>query len=238
MSRGYCDGKEVFNLVRDICERYNGHIGFPRVNLKKDPNEVRKDIAEVIDELRTTANKHLDKIGFQIKTGFDEVKFEDTYQQYYVLVHLEENEQIARMQKTYTESELELLRLICFYLIDERRDNGCTDTEIQLSNRHMDMSQSKKKMSSMEATKTVHKFIEDGYLVKRKTSSRNSKGSSRIGLGARLMIELEQWLLDETNVEKCTACNKPVLNPVVCQSRSCDAMFHQQCVGTKSRCSV
>merc|ERR1719312_732790 len=112
----------------------------------------------------TASNTALEKVQFQIKKGFDEVKTEEQYLQYYVLVHLDENEQISRLQKNYSEGELDLLRVICFHLINDRSDN--TDTEINVANCYLKTHVSRKRLQPMEASRAVEQFIQDGYLVK------------------------------------------------------------------------
>ena len=75
---------------------------------------------------------------------------------------------------------------------------------------------SKKKLTQLEAAKTLKGFIAEGYLTKRGT--RAQKGG-RIGLGARLMMELEVWLEKNTNIESCTSCSKPVTISVLCTNK-------------------
>ncbi|XP_023336191.1 uncharacterized protein LOC111707335 isoform X2 [Eurytemora carolleeae] len=185
MSRGIMTGSEVFSLVRDICEEFKGRPGFPKINLSASPKEVNQDIAELIEELYTVANYSLEKIQFQIKKGFEETKTDSQYVQYYTLVPTEENEQIAKLQKNMTEPELELLKLICIHLIEDRPDK--TDTETNLINQCIKggNNASKKKLTQLEAAKTLKGFIAEGYLTKRGT--RAQKGG-RIGLGGILIL--------------------------------------------------
>jgi len=230
-------GKEVFSLVREIETVYKGKPGFPVIKMDQSPQAVNESIAALIDDLYNTANIHLEKVKFQIKKGMEELKLDENYEQYYALVPLEENEQIAKLQKNFTEPEMEFLRLIIQHIVDDRTDK--MDTENNLINLSMRGGQnaSKKKLTNMEATKMLRFFISQGYLFRRNT--RGQKGG-RIGLGARLMMELECWLENNTEeVQKCSACQKPVVIYVKCTNESCGKYFHKYCieVKTKSRCS-
>jgi len=234
MSRGFMTGKEVFSLVKDIANEFNGKPGFPTIRMDEQQKDINENIAVLIEDLHKTANHHLDKVKFQIKKGMEELKMEDHFVQYYAFVPLEENEQIAKLQKNYTEPELEFLRLICQHLVDERVDG--MDTENNLINLSLrgGLNSTKKKLTNVEATKTLRFFISQGYLIRRNT--RGQKGG-RIALGARLLMELECWLEKYTDIKKCASCSKPVVINVQCPNKNCESTFHKFCVESKSRCT-
>jgi len=235
MSHGFMTGQDVYALVKKICEEYNGTPGFPSVRFDQDQSEVTQDIAALIDNFLKTANNSLEKIQFQIKKGHEETKTGATYMQFYAFVPLEENEQIAKLQKNLTEPELEFLKLITYHLIDERPDG---DTENNLINLCMQggLNAAKKKLTSIEAAKSLRSFLEQGYLAK--IGVRKGKTGGRVGVGVRLLLELEGWLERNTEVAKCSNCTKPVVITVSCNAKSCDGVFHKRCVETKSRCTV
>lgn len=240
MSRGYMTGAECFNLAKQICETFNGSRDFPTIKLDQDPDDLRQDLAELIGDLHSVANQSLEQIQFQIKKGYDEVKVDDVYTQYYVFAPLEENEQIAKLQKTYSEPELEFLKIICEHLINDRTDK--MDTEINVTNLCIKggCNSQKRKLTAMEATATVATFIADGYLTKRATTShRTSSSKGRIGLGARLVLELDSWLAsnEDLELENCESCKKVVVISVACQSKNCDTYYHRYCVTGKTKCS-
>ncbi len=48
----------------------------------------------------------------------------------------------------------------------------------------------------------------------------------RIGLGTRLLLELDSWLLSNTGIEKCSACQKVVAINTLCSERHGPQSFY------------
>jgi len=198
-----------------------------------------QDIAALLEDFMKVANHSLEKVQFQIRKGYEETKCGDTYKQFYAFVPLEENEQIAKLQRNFTEPEVEFLRLIILHLIDEK-----SDTENNLINLCMQggFNSAKKKLNTQEAAKTIKSFLTHGYLARlgAKGGVRAGAKGGRLVAGVRLFLELEGWLDNENNteIEKCDSCHKPVINSVTCQIRNCSAKFHMRCVESKSKCTI
>ena len=125
MSRGLMTGQDVYKGVKSICETYQNSRDFPSSLNINDPQE----IAEMIDLFMEETNRALEKIQLQISKTQEEVKTDGKgYTQYYVLAPTFENVQLARLQKNYTEPELEWLRLVAEHLVDRWEfifDNLC-----------------------------------------------------------------------------------------------------------------
>lgn len=242
MSRGYMPGEEVFELAKAMQknETFRGKNEFRRVNLESD--NAKADMADFIEDLLDTANSSLEPIHMQIKKGADEFKTAkgdiEIYKQYYTLVLTEENEAIAKLQKHYSEPELEWLKLVCEYLIDETEDRVETDTKLINLCLRGGQNASKKKLSTMETQKVLLMFLADGYLIRAGISKRANKGG-RIGLGTRLLLELDTWLLTTTNIDKCSACQKVVAIYTKCSDSDCEGIFHASCLEKRGyKCSV
>eukprot|EP00088_Acartia_fossae_P004854 TRINITY_DN12100_c0_g1_i1.p1 TRINITY_DN12100_c0_g1~~TRINITY_DN12100_c0_g1_i1.p1 ORF type:complete len:280 (+),score=63.65 TRINITY_DN12100_c0_g1_i1:32-841(+) len=233
MSQGYMSGKEIFVFAMCLVEKFDGMPGFPKINLGGAEDEKKAELAELIDDLYTTTNEALEKINFQIKRGCQEVKEDDTYEQCYAFVPLEENQQIAKCQKIFSEQELEYLKTICHHLATEK-----IATEMKLINLCMQVgiSANRKKLSTIEASRVVRSFVSHGYLVNNRKHSRAKSSGGTYHLGARLILELETWLKDNIEADLCRACKKVVFVSVECPMKNCDNVYHRQCAESKPKC--
>jgi len=228
MSRGCINGKDLFIFTTRLIEKFSGCPGFEKINI-----ENKVDVANLMDELFQTSNEALEKINFQIKRGKQEMKDDDQYQQCYTFVPIEENETIAKLQKIFTEAELEFLKTICFHLADEK-----TATENKLINLCMEggLNSNKKKLTTVEAARVVRAFTDQGYIINSRKHNRSGSKGGTYHLGARLILELENWLEKNIEVDICRACSKPVFVTVECLTRNCNNYYHRYCVETKPKC--
>jgi len=242
MSEGIMTGTEVFIFVKILAEDYfNGTPGFPTIDFNnEDQASVKNDVADLIEELLATSNAALESNNFQIKKGKEEVKVDDSYQQCYVFVPTEENQQIAKMQKVFTDSELEYFKIIIYHLAENK-----TATENRLINLCSEGGiTSKKKLSPMEAEKAIKNFVHLRYLLHVRKHSRASSKGGTYSLGARAILELESWLVNNVDdVKKCRSCHKPVIVSVECSTsggnKRCEAVYHKSCAEKcKSKCTV
>ena len=109
-------GQEVFQGVKKICQQYKDHRSFP----SRMVIEEREDLAEMLDNMLTKANKALEPINMEIVKIQEEVKINnDFYNQFYVLNITDPNESIAKLQKHYGEPEMEWLKLAAIHLVEE-----------------------------------------------------------------------------------------------------------------------
>jgi len=229
MSHGFMTGIEVFIFTKCLVEKFTGTPGFPKIDL--DDNG---EVGDFLDDLYKTSNENLEKVNFQIKRGKQEVKEDDKYALCYAFVPTEENEQIAKMQKIFTESELDFLKTICFHLADEK-----TATENKLINLCIEgglNNSTRKKLTTVEAARVVKTFTELGYIMNTRKHNRAGSKGGTYHLGARLILELENWFEKNIEVEICRACNKPVFVSVECTTRNCDNSYHRYCVESKPKC--
>lgn len=240
MSRGCMSGEDVYELAKAMqsSETFRNKREFTRVDMnREDVMAIKADMAEFIEDLVETANRNLEPLHMQIKKGADEFKTPkgdvEIYKQYYVLVPTEENEAIAKLQKHYTEPELEWLKLVCEYLIDETDDRLEADTKLINLCLKGGQNSTKKKLSTVEAQKVLIMFLNDGYLVRTGAIKRGGKGG-RVGLGTRLLLELDSWLLNTTNIERCSACRRVVAMVVRCSDSECEGAYHAGCLANKA----
>jgi len=226
MSRGFMSGQDMYRGVKSICETYQNHQRFPRI----DTND-REAMYEMILDFKEKANAALEPIQLHIKDCQEEVKQNpdnEMYTQYYVMAPMYENETIAKLQKVYGEPELEWLKLVCSHLIENTEDRVGNQNELTNLCREGGNNSANKKLSVTEADKALKTFIDDGYLVKIKGSRKGFK----IGLGARFIMEMDGWLEKnfEDEVNKCGVCDRIALIYTQCTSRKCDVRFHLPCV--------
>jgi len=233
MSRGFLTGQDMFRSVKSICEQYKGHQRFPKVD-----TEEKSEIADMIDDFIRLANEKLEPLQMHIVKGMDEVKGLKSdfpnYQQVYVMAPMYENESLAKLQKQYTEPELEWLRLVADYIIVDTDDKMAKEIDcINLCLKGGDNS-AKKKLQQNEAEKTLAMFLEEGYLC-RVPRGEGRKKAYRISLGTRFLLELESWLDKTYDMDKCEQCQKTVLIYVQCTKPNCNARYHRPCVDKQNR---
>jgi len=234
MSRGFLTGQDMFRAVKSICEQYKNHQRFPQID-----TEDKSEIAERINEFMKWANDRLEPINMHIVKGQDEVKGlnsdNQVYQQVYVLSPLYDND-LAKIQKQYSEPELEWLRLVVEYIImdtDDRmaKENDCVNKCLDGGDNSL-----KKKLQPQEALRTLEMFVEDGYLCKI-PKGEGRKKAFRIGVGTRFLLEMSPWL-DKTlgdDLDKCEQCQTIVLISVDCTKPGCKAKFHRPCVDKQNK---
>jgi len=234
MCQGSMSGIEVFISAKVLIDKFNQEPGFPKIDLNNQNEKVlNEDIAEFIDDLFTTCNDALEKVNFQIKRGKQEMKEEDQYPQCYTFVCTEENEQIAKMQKIYSEPELELLKAICELLADEKI---ATETKLINLCKEGGFNSTRKKLTPIEAEKVIHTFAREKYIINNRKHSRAGSKNTTYYMGARLILELENWLDKNIEVDMCRICGKPVFVSVECTTRNCNTSYHRYCVETKKKC--
>lgn len=235
MSKGVMTGPDVFKGVRKICETYKDARDFPSALDVNSP----ENIAEMIELFMEETNAALKKIDLQISKTHEEIKTNPGikgYTQYYILAPLVENEQVAKIQKNYTEPELEWLKLVAEFLVD-REDKLATQT--QLTNLCMNggNNSTKKKLGVTEADKALGKFHEDGYLMRTRIEGKRGQNSAKYGLGARFLVEMESWMEKtfQEDVWYCFKCRKIGMIGTVCPKKACGAQFHLYCVDTGNK---
>lgn len=226
MSRGYMSGQDMYRGVKAICEMYQNHQRFPKI----DTND-KEAMYEMILDFKDKANLALEPIQLHIKDCLEEAKQNpdnDLYTQYYVMAPMYENESIAKLQKVYGEPELEWLKLVVSHLIENTEDRVGTQNELTNLCREGGNNSANKKLSVTEADKALKTFIDDGYLVKIKGSRKGFK----IGIGVRFILEMDGWLEKnfEDEISKCGVCDRVVLIFTQCSNRKCGTRFHLPCV--------
>jgi len=239
MSKGFMSGQEVFRGVKEICNSYQAHKNFPKI----DTNSA-EDIAEMIDLFMEKANAALEPLQMQICKTQEEMKSildNQTYTQYYVMTLTFENESIAKLQKNYGEPELEWLKLVAHHLVDSD-DKMANQNELINLCRDGGNNTMKKKLNVTEADKALNMFVEDGYVMK----IRGSRKGFKLALGPRFLVEMEGWLKETfgEDVWQCAVCDKVGMVGTQCVKRGCETRFHLYCVdrGNKdpkcSRCKT
>lgn len=241
MSRGYLSGQDMFKSVKSICEKYQEHQRFPPT----DPNN-KEDVANMTADFMDLANTRLEPIQMNIVKRFDEVKgvpyksnysgqepTNDRYNQVYILATMYPNDDLAKLQKQYSEPELEWLKLVADLLIGEpdhmARENECVNCYIKGG-----QNASRKKLSASEAIKVMERWIHDGYIC-RIPYGVGRKTQTRIIIGTRFLLEMEPWILDryKDEVNKCATCKKVAIIHVKCVK--CDSTYHLPCVDKPDR---
>ena len=228
MSKGVMTGQEVFRGVKSICQAYKESRDFPSSLNINDSRE----IAEMIELFLEETNKALKQINLQISKTQDEIKTDGKYTQYYVLHPTYENDQLAKLQKTYSEPEMEWLRLVAEHLVDQE-DKLAGETALINLCRNGGNNSTKKKLNVTEADRALATFLADGYLLKVK----QGKKSFKYGLGARFLVEMERWLRDTfgEDVWRCGKCGKVGMVGAQCSQPRCGATFHLYCVDTGTK---
>eukprot|EP00092_Neocalanus_flemingeri_P015035 GFUD01016239.1.p1 GENE.GFUD01016239.1~~GFUD01016239.1.p1 ORF type:complete len:273 (-),score=89.04 GFUD01016239.1:92-910(-) len=239
MSKGFMTGQDVYRGVKDICNSYQAHKNFPKIDTNSSD-----DIAEMIDIFMEKANLALEPIQLQISKTHEEMKAvseNPTYTQYYVMAPTYENESIAKLQKNYGEPELEWLKLVAGHLV-ETEDRMANQNELINLCRDGGNNTAKRKLNVTEADRAMTMFVEDGYLMK----VRQSRKGFKLALGPRFMIEMEGWLKESYGEDmwQCGACDRVGMVGTQCTKRGCESRFHLYCVdrGNKdpkcSRCKT
>ena len=190
----------------------------------------------MIDLFMEETNKALEKIQMSVSKIHEEVKTSSDgrgpYTQYYVLAPTYENEQIAKLQKNFTEPELEWLKIVAEHLVDSE-EKMATQTDLINLCRNGGNNSLKKKLNVTEADTALIKFLDDGYLFRVKTG----KKSVKYGLGPRFLVEMESWMRQEfeDDVWSCDKCGKIGMIGVDCPKQNCGARFHYYCVDTGNK---
>jgi len=238
MSRGYLSGPELFRSVKSICEKYKEHQRFPETDTN-NPGDVANAVADFVD----LANAKLEPIQMHIVKRLDEVKgvpyksnysgqepASDKYQQVYVLCTTYPNEDLAKLQKQYTEPELEWLKLVADEIIINSADHMARENEVVNCYLKGGQNAARKKLTASEALKVMERWIHDGYICKIPYGFGRKSNQTRIIMGTRFLLEMEPWILDryKDDVNKCTQCNKVVIIYVTCPK--CDSIYHRPCV--------
>ena len=204
MSRGVMTGQDVYNGVKSICETYKEARGFPsRLNTNN-----REEMAEMIALFMDETNKALEKVQMQVIKTQEEVKTDGKYTQYYVLTPTYENE-IAKLQRNYTEPELEWLKLVAEHLVYTSADKLGTETELINLCRNGGNNSTKKKLQITDADKALKEFVDNGYILK----IRSGKKGFKYGLGPRFLAEMDGWMKStfEDDVSCCSKCGKVMM---------------------------
>jgi len=228
MSRGVMTGQEVYKGVQSICETYKQARGFPVKLNTKDPVEMAEMIALFMEE----TNKALEKVQMQVMKTQEEVKTDGKYTQYYVLAPTFENE-IAKLQRIYTEPELEWLKIVAEHLVYNSADKLGAETELINLCRNGGNNSTKKKLGLTDADKALKEFVSDGYMIK----TRHGKKGFKYGLGPRFLAEMDGWMKStfEDDIVCCAKCGKVMMIGVQCTKKGCGASFHNYCVDIANR---
>jgi len=244
MSRGFLSGSDMFRAVKQICERFNEHQRFPSIDIN-DRDDLINTVADFVD----LANTKLEPIQMHIVRRFDEVKdvpykssyngvntVKNNYGQVYVLCHMYANDDLAKLQKQYTEPELEWLKLVADLIVLETPDHMARENEVVNCYLKGGQNAARKKLSASDAIKVMGRWIDDGYLCKIPYGKTERKTGYRIIIGTRFLIEMEPWMLEryKEDINKCGKCSKVVLIHVPCSN--CEEVYHYNCAEMKKTC--
>jgi len=243
MSRGFLSGSDMFRAVKEICDRFKEHQRFPDIDVDE-----KNDLINAVGDFVDLANTKLEPLQMHIVRRFDEVKDvpykssyngvnppKDIYGQVYVLCTMYPNDDLAKLQKQYTEPELEWLKLVADLIVLETPDHMARENDVVACYLKGGQNTARKKLTASDAIKVMNRWIDDGYICKIPYGVGRKTGH-RIIIGTRFLLEMEPWILEryKEDVNKCGSCNKIVLINVQCTN--CEAVHHYKCAEQKNTC--
>ncbi|XP_061167878.1 non-structural maintenance of chromosomes element 1 homolog [Saccostrea echinata] len=199
MSRGILNAKEVKQLFKICCLKYN--LPYP---------ENEKEAQGPLLEFVRTVNHHIGPLHMQIRKGISE----DDGTSSYGLVCTTESA-ITKLASDYTPSELEFFKkLIEIIVASEDAEVGSTEA-LNL-------------VSRLENVKKLSKDDAEDLLSRLETNKWIKMSRGKISLATRSLLELDRYIEQMyEDVEKCNICKKLCLKGQTCPF--CGTKLHFHC---------
>ncbi|XP_048764032.2 non-structural maintenance of chromosomes element 1 homolog [Ostrea edulis] len=200
MSRGILNAKEVKQLFKICCLKYN---------LRYTENE--KENQEALKEFVRTVNHHTEPLHMQIRKGV----CEDDGTSSYGLVCTSEST-ITKLASDYTPSELEFFKkLIEIIVASKDAEVGSTEA-LNL-------------VSRLENVKKLSKDDAEDLLSRLETNKWIKMTRGKISLATRSLLELDHYIQEiyQEDVSQCNICKKLCLKGQTCFA--CGTKLHFHC---------
>lgn len=200
MSRGLLDAKEVRQLYRTCCLKFNDQFA-----------EKEEDQKQHLLEFVRTINRNIQPFHMEIKKGVSE----DEGKSFYCLVCTSDSS-ITKLASDYTSSEMDFFKRLIEGIIDS--DNGEIGSTAALNTTDK-LDKNLKKMSKQDAQNLLERLEAQKWI-------KINKG--KVSLATRSLLELEQYILDmyQNITDKCNVCKRLCVKGQVCDSCSTKLHFH------------
>ena len=200
MSRGLLDAKEVRQLYKTCCLKFNDHYA-----------EKEEDQKQHLLEFVRTINRNIQPFHMEIKKGVSE----EEGKSFYCLVCTSDSS-ITKLASDYTTSEMDFFKRLIEGIIDS--DNGEIGSTAALNTTDK-LDKKMKKMSKQDAQNLLERLEAQKWI-------KINRG--RVSLATRSLLELEQYILDvyQMITDKCNVCKRLCVKGQVCDSCSTKLHFH------------
>lgn len=201
MSRGILDAKEVRQLYRTCCLKYN------------DQYSDREDDQKVqLLEFVRTINRNIQPFHMEIKKGVSE----EDGKSFYCLVCTSDTS-ITKLASDYSQAEMELFKILIESIVDS--DYGEIGSTAAINSVDK-LSKTSKKMSKQDAQNLLERLEAQKWI-------KIYKG--KVTLATRALIELEQYILEVYSdiTETCNVCKRLCVKGQSCDS--CNTKLHLHC---------
>ncbi|KAK3091227.1 hypothetical protein FSP39_018110 [Pinctada imbricata] len=199
MSRGILEAKEVKQLFRTVCLKYQENLP-----------ESEEERLRLLPAFVRTINDNVKPFHMEIKKGISE---EDGIS-YYCLVNTTQSS-YCKFSSDYSANELEFYKKLIEVIVNSEDGQVSSTDALNLT------STLKEKKMSKDAAQQLLKRLENDKWIKM------SRG--KICLATRSLLEMEMYILDtyKDDVDKCETCNKLCIKGDSCPS--CGTKLHYHC---------
>ncbi|XP_076086276.1 non-structural maintenance of chromosomes element 1 homolog isoform X1 [Mytilus galloprovincialis] len=201
MSRGLLDAKEVRQLYRTCCLKFN----------EKYAEKEEDQKAHLLEFVRTI-NRNIQPFHMEIKKGVSE----EEGKSFYCLVCTSDTS-ITKLASDYTQPEMEFFKRLIESIIDS--DNGEIGSTSAINSVDK-LEKVNKKLSKQDAQTLLERLEAQKWIE-------ISRG--RVSLATRALLELEQYILEVySNItDKCNVCKRLCVKGQSCDS--CNTKLHFHC---------